>query len=1054
MKQIRHNVTATAGQQSGWQEKQMIVGLRSLRFSLLLLAGLLAPTSGVMAAKPSHIGLERSAAQKKAAKVQGYGRLPLRFEANQGQADKRVKFVSHGSNYGLYLTGEGAMLALHKKISASQTKTDVVEMRFAGGNENAEAIGQDMLAGDSNYLLGDDPSQWHTGIPAYSRVRYNGVYPGVDIVYYGNQRKLEYDFVVAPHADASLIRLHFEGVSALRLDADGNLRIITEDGEIDFGRPVVYQMSAERSDGSARRRKVAGKFALLGDNSVAFALGDYDRSRALVIDPSLAYSTFLGGSDSDTMSAIAIDSSGAAYLTGTTASSNYPVTPGVFQSTFSSCFVTKLNASGTAVVYSSFLGGSGTTHGGETGSAIAVDSTGDAFIVGTANSTNFPTTTGAYQTTNRAAAASGSNAFVTKVNPTGTALVYSTYLGGTTTDGGLALALDSSGNAYVAGFSYSTNFPTTTGAYQTTNNSAPDDGWNQYVTKLNSTGTALVYSTYIGGSGDYGSPAGIQIAIDSSGDAYLAGNSISSDFPTTTGAYQTTNHAGTGMGNITLAKFNPTGTKLLYSTYFGGSSSPYGDDTANGLAVDSSGNAYFSGSTWETNFPVTSSAFQKTSVATPNGLASAFVTKMNAAGSSLVYSTYLGGSGSDRGFRLAVDSSGDAYVAGSAQSTDFPVTSNAYQTTNAAAFNNGAVVFLTEFNPAGTGLVYSTYMGSSTSFGDTAHGIALGSNGAVYLTGIATSSTFPTTSGAYNTSYNSQNFSMGFVAEFNLGSAPATLPTGTTLTSSANPAITGSNQTFAAAVVPVTGTAIPAGNVIFNIDEANVATVALNSKGWASYTTTTPLALGPHAILATYQGNATYSSSGGGITQTIAPITPTITPASGVYPAAQLVTIADATPSAVLYYTTDGTAPSSSSSKYTGPISVNTAQTINAIAILPSASSSVVSASYTLITAPSVLASPATAIGTTNATLNALIKTFGMTGSYSFAYGTSSTALTSTTPKTTLPVSTLGSRLGIAPVPVSASLSGLTSKTTYYFQVTVTTPAGTSSGAVLSFTTN
>ena len=1040
----------------------MFVRFQLSHLRSLLVAILIASVSGVTAASRAQTARDGSYVQTKARIAQSYGHLPLRFEANQGQADKSVKFLSRGRNYALYLTGRDAVLALHKKVSALESKTDVVKMQLAGARANLNPVGAGLLAGTSNYFLGNDPSLWRTGVPTYSSVRYSAVYPGVDLVYYGNQQQLEYDFVVAPRADPNSIRLHFDGARTLKLDGDGNLVIVAEDGEIAFNKPVVYQLSADQAGGTASRTKVAGKFVLLADNSAGFALGKYDRSRALVIDPSLVYSTFLGGTNYDTMSAIAVDSSGAAYLTGNTGSADYPVTPGVFQSTaasgFKTCaFVTKLNASGTAIVYSSFLCGSGGLSGGDVGTDIAVDSSGDAYIVGTAYSSNFPTTTGAFQTTNKAAAADGTNGFITKVNPTGTALIYSTDLGGSTSDSANSLAVDSAGDAYVAGSSYSTNFPTTTGAFQTTNKSAPDDGWNQFVTKLNPTGTGLIYSTYIGGSDDYSGPIAIQVAIDSSGDAYIAGTSISSDFPTTTGAYQTTNHATASQGNITLAKFNPTGTALIYSTYFGGSGSGYGDDAPNGLVVDSSGNAYFSGTTHEANFPVTANAYEKTSAAIANYLSSAFVTKMNSTGSALVYSTYLSGSGGetgDKGYRLAVDSTGDVYVAGSTNSSDFPVTSNAYQTANAASFYNGSVVFFTEFNPAGTALLYSTYMGGGNSFDDTAYGIALGSGGAVYLTGIATGSSFPTTAGAYDTTFSSTNTATGFVAEFYLGSGVPTLATETTVTSSSNPAISGNNLTFTASVVALTGTGIPAGNVIFSIDEATVATVALNSKGWASYTTTVPLAMGSHAILASYQGSATYSASGGNITQTIVPLSPTITPAGGVYPAAQLVSIADTTSSAVLYYTLDGTTPTSSSTKYTAPILVNTDETIKTIAILPSASSAVSAASYTLVSAPTVLAVPASAISTPNATLHALVNTAGMTGSYYFAYGTSSTALTNITAKTAIPTSVLSSRIGIAPVPVSAAVTGLVTKTTYYFQVVIATPAGSSSGEVLSFTTN
>jgi hypothetical protein len=345
-------------------------------------------------------------------------------------------------------------------------------------------------------------------------------------------------------------------------------------------------------------------------------------------------------------------------------------------------------------------------------------------------------------------------------------------------------------------------------------------------------------------------------------------------------------------------------------------------------------------------------------------------------------------------------------------------------------------------------------MGGANSFADSGNGIALGSNGAVYLAGVATGSDFPTTPGAYNRVFNSTDSTTGFVAEFSLGTGPVTLATGTTLTSSANPAIAGSKVAFSASVVPVTGTAIPTGNVVFNIDEADVATVTLNSKGWANYVTPTPLAMGQHAVLATYQGNATYSASAGNLTEAIAPITPTFTPPGGVYTAAQMVTVGDGTPGTAIYYTTDGASPSTSSTRYTGPISVSESETIRAIAVVTGASSSVVTSSYSLVTAPTVLAVPASAIGTANATLNALVSTFGMTGSFHFEYGTSKTALTDSTAETTLPASPLGSRIGVAPVPVSASLTGLAAKTKYYYRVVITTPAGASTGEVLSFTTN
>jgi len=1020
------------------------------RTRVLLLSGILFSGLAAMAASgPTPMALT------KARLAENYGRLPLRFEANRGQArgseptDHAVQFSAHGTGYALYLTNTEAVLAL--RPSASSAHADVVRMQLSGAHSSLAAEGLDQLPGASNYLIGNDRSQWHTDVPAYAKVRYAHVYDGIDLVYYGNQQQLEYDFVVAPYVDTSPIRLHFDGAQTVRLDPAGNLVISAAGGQIAFHKPVVYQLE------NGHRRAIAGSFKLLADNSVGFTVGGYDHAQPLVIDPTLVYSTFLGGSTSDTMNAIAVDSSGNAYLTGITASADYPVTTGALKTTFSTAFVTKLNPTGTALLYSTFLGGSGSSAGGDTARDIAVDSAGDAYITGSTYSTNFPTTTGAYQTTNKAAAGSAPTSFISKLNPAGTALLYSTYLGGSRSDYAYSIAIDSSGDAYVAGGAYSGDFPVTTGVVQSTNLSYADYGWNLFVTKLNPAGSALLYSTYLGGSGDYGSPNTVLLAIDTSGDAFVATTVLSKDFPVTAGAFQTKNNA-TGEGNMTISKLNPTASKLIYATYLGGSSSGYGDDTPYGLAVASSGNAFLSGTTWETNFPTTTGAFQATNKTGGNGPAAGFVTKINATGTALIYSTYLSGSGGvsgDRARALAFDSSGDVFVTGSADSTDFPVTSNAYQKTNPAAFNNGAVVFLTELNPTGAGLIYSTYFGGANSFGDTGTAIALGAGGTVYLTGWTGASNFPITPGAYDSAFSSQNFSLGLVSEFTFGTVATTAPTGTTVTSNASPAVTGTNVTFTASVVPTTSTGIPTGNVVFSVDLVTVATVPLSSTGFATYTTTTPLALGVHNILASYQGSTTYGASGGNFTESIVPANPVISPAAGVHPAAFLVTLSDATAGSVLYYTLDGTAPSASSTKYTAPFPISTSTWVNAIAIVSGKpSSNVVGASYTIVGSPYSLAVPATAISTTGATLNALVNSYGLAGSYSFIYGSSATALTGATAKTPLPSGVLGSLAGIAPIPVSANLTGLVTKTTYYYQVVVTTPAGTSSGEVLSFTTN
>jgi uncharacterized protein (TIGR03437 family) len=740
--------------------------------------------------------------------VESYGKLPLSFEANTGQVDGSVKFLARGSGYGLYLTADEAVLALRKggcagppAADAWAHQTDVVRMRLAGASSGAAApAGEDQLPGTANHFVGNDPARWHTRVPTYAKVRYHGVYPGVDLVYYGNRRQLEYDFVVAPGANPKLIRLHFAGAKALRLGTDGDLVVTAAGGAMTFHQPAVYQLV----DG--QRKAVEGSFAVLAKNTVGFRVGSYDRGKPLVIDPVLVYSTYLGGSSysgqsgfGDGARGLAVDGSGNAYVTGYTYSADFPVTQGAFQTTSGACsgcvaaFVTKLNPSGTALVYSTYLGASG---GGAYANALAVDASGNAYIVGSARA-GFPTTPGAFQTTNRAMPG-GRNAFVTKLNPTGSALVYSTYLGGTTSylggDDATALAVDSVGNAYIAGVTYSSDFPVTAGAFQTGNNAGGAS--NAFVAKLNPSGGALVYSTYLGGSGRIQFSFGPQVwvgdgatglSVDGAGDAYVTGYAYSADFPVTLEAFQATNRAtvpygpggvapGYNRSNAFVTKLNPAGTALVYSTYLGGSGSSQRGDSASGLAVDASGNAYIAGAAASTDFPATLGALQTTNHSAAGN--NAFVTKLNPAGSALVYSTYLGGSGSDAASGMAVDGSGNAYIAGAASSTDFPVTQGALQTTNRSGAGTNA--FVTELNRAGSVLVYSTYLGGSG--GDAARGVAVDGSGYVYIAGEAGSADFPVTPGAFQATNHSVNSSSNaFMAKVDLNAnmpAPTITPGG------------------------------------------------------------------------------------------------------------------------------------------------------------------------------------------------------------------------------------------------------------------------------------
>src|SRR5437867_952450 len=700
----------------------------------------------------------------KAQVQEAYGKLPLYFEANRGQTDSLVKFLSRGPRSTLFLTPTEAVLALRSVARPSraasivkeapaaktqpkqETQLTVLRMRFVGANSKTRVEGQEELPGKANYFIGNDPKKWRANVPTFAKVQYRDLYPGIDLIYYGNQRQLEYDFVVAPGADPNLIKLTFQRAKEITLADSGDLIITTEIGDVRLQKPLVYQL---RKDG--HKELIAGNYVIrptLTMSSfsqsegtrhalpvtVAFQIAAYDISRALIIDPVLFYSTYLGGSGDDVGNGIAVDDSGNAYVTGFTSSTNFPTTSGTFQPAFGGgcCdgFVTKLNPTGSGLVYSTYLGGSAYDEGGR----IAVDAAGNVYVAGRTASTNFPTTPGAFQ----AGLSGGFDAFVTKLNPTGSVLIYSTYLGGSAYDDAFGgIAVDAAGNAYASGNTDSINFPTTLGAFQTTYGGNRD----AFVTKLNPLGTGLVYSTFLGGSGveETFCPC---IVVDAAGNAYVAGDTSSTDFPTTLGAFQTTYG---GNNDAFVTKLNPLGTGLVYSTYLGGSGSEFGF----GSAVDAAGNAYVTGSTESTNFPTTPGAFQP---AFGGGSRDAFVTKVNSLGTALVYSTYLGGSGDDEGGGIAVDTlpNPNAYVAGDTGSTDFPTTPNAFQT----AYGGGFIdAFVTKLNPTGSALVYSTYLGGNG--GETASAIALDTltNPNAYVFGTTTSTDFPTTPGAFQPAF-------------------------------------------------------------------------------------------------------------------------------------------------------------------------------------------------------------------------------------------------------------------------------------------------------------
>jgi hypothetical protein len=708
----------------------------------------------VSATETRSVVLQKATPGQKIHLAENYGKLPLSFEANQGQTDGRVKFLARGRGYGLFLTSSEAVLTVgHGKSKDQKFKgqfndprlrgadslsqsLSVLRLKLVGANPTIVVTGLEELPGKSNYFIGNDPKAWRTDVPNFAKVQYKDVYPSVDLIYYGNQGQLEYDWVVGPGADLDAIRFSIGGAHQFRIGSQGDLVIQTGDDEVRFQKPVVYQQqftvdrpqpttknenrnskTEARSSSLLTRHVLEGRYVLRGRRSIGFEVASYDRSKPLIIDPVLVYSTYLGGSAHDEGFGIAVDSAGNAYVTGFTASTNFP-TASPIQPAFGGgpddAFVTKLNATGSALVYSTYLGGSGD----DFGKAIAVDLAGNAYVTGGTSSTNFPVV-GPIQS---AFGGGPHDAFVTKLNATGSVLVYSTYLGGSGDDGGMGIALDSADNAYVTGNTSSPNFPTASPIQAALGGPA-----DAFVAKLNAAGSALIYSTYLGGSGDDG---GVGIAADSLGNAYLIGITSSTNFPTASPIQPA---FGGGNYDAFVAKLNAAGSALVYSTYLGGNDTDFGDS----IAVDSSGNAYVAGNTVSTNFPIVN-PFQPTN----HGFSDAFVAKLNPAGSALVYSTYLGGAGDEFGWHIAVDSAGNAYLVGSTKSANFPLASPLQASYGPAIVAN---VYLTELNPLGSALIYSTYLGGSlaTDFNSGA-GIAVDAAGNAYVTGVTTSIEFPT----------------------------------------------------------------------------------------------------------------------------------------------------------------------------------------------------------------------------------------------------------------------------------------------------------------------
>jgi uncharacterized protein (TIGR03437 family) len=689
------------------------------------------------------------------------------FEPNLGQADAQVEFVAHTAGMGILLDNARATLGFRRKDGA-----DVVRLSFPGANPRPPAEAEDLQPGRSNYFLGNDPEKWLTDVPSFQRIRYRDLYPGIDVVYYGTGGALEHDFIVRPGADPSRIRMKFEGADDIRVDASGRARVSINGREILWEKPVLYQTAGperHRVEGRYKqldsglgfeigvfdplrplvidpvvsyssyfgkdRPEAAGRVAVDSQGNV-YAVGITFDVNVLVTSGTYrsnaadggsgnilltkvnaggsapVYSTYIGGLRTDAGVSLAVDGDGSVYITGMSNSTDYPVTPGAFKRQFnplglpvadkSDCVITKLNAAGSALVYSTYLGSTKS----DTCSGIAVDGQGNAYVSGfTVGTTDFPATRGAPQEIS----AGGMDAFIAKLNPAGTGLVYATYLGGSSVDSAFAIAVDRQGAAYIAGQTRSSaNFPVTAGAAQSRyggqlQNTTTSVG-DAFVAKLNPAGTAFQYVTYLGGSAE---DVALGIAVDGQDNAYVAGATSSANFPTTAGAYKTA-YGGAGGnvhwpgGDAFAAKLNAAGSALLYSTFLGGDQSEWGTS----IAVDSAGQAWVTGATLSANFPVTTDATQRTFGGTtgtgfPTG--DIFVSQLNAAGSALVFSTFHGGRDEDVPLGIAVDARGDAYIAGTTKSVNFPVSAQAMQTTFGGVPGNNLPIgdaFLVKFGSA------------------------------------------------------------------------------------------------------------------------------------------------------------------------------------------------------------------------------------------------------------------------------------------------------------------------------------------------------------------
>lgn len=707
--------------------------------------------AALLSSGSANVGAEvwKPTAEIQASRIMLHSSLPLFFEPLSGQsrAPSTARFVLHTPAYNLLLAQNGGVFEFPQSgtgrcdvrhdCRSGAAPVEFLQLNLAGANSQTRIEGDGAQRGFSNYLVGNDPRTWRTHVPHFAGVRYRDVYPGIDLVFRSNRQRLEYDFLLAPYAQSDRIVIQFGGIAtahSLRMGEDGSVSLQLAGGKFAMQSPAVYQgrgcsSGAIGPEAAAREGRdchlLAGGAFVIRERgrgkapAIGFALPAYDHSQPLVIDPVVAFSTFLGGNTDDNANGLALDLLGNIYITGTTNSTNFPVTRGALQPSLAGnqdIFVTKLAPDGSHLIYSTYLGGSNS----EFAHGIAVDASGFAYVTGETYSTDFPTVN-AFQSTSQ-----GGTGFVSKLSADGSTLVYSTYLGGNLEGTTNAIAVDSAGEAVVAGRTYSTNFPVLN-AIQPVH--AADSGDSDAtLTKLSASGSSLVFSTYLGGnSNDFA----MGVALDPSGNIYVAGLTFSSDFPTVAGSFETT-YSSTPGGTGFVSKFNPTGSQLVYSTFLVGAN-------INAVAVNGLSQAFVTGNA-SSALTTTGGAFQTT---TPNpflGAGAGFVTGFNASGSGLVYSTFLGGNNGDVGNAIAINSSNDVYVTGETFSTNFPL-----QAPVQPVYAGSGDAFVSELNPSGSQLILSTFLGGGArGFGtDEGFGIAVDSSGDIVAAGSTNAPDFP-----------------------------------------------------------------------------------------------------------------------------------------------------------------------------------------------------------------------------------------------------------------------------------------------------------------------